>query len=95
MNTLLGIFHLLLILAHNRLLPDMGSVWEPVSAKTIIISAVVYTGFELPTANQPLFQSEAMCEENRKFLTPSLFCREGFYFIRFFTQQSGPALNEM
>ncbi len=81
MNTLLSIFHLLMMLTHNPLLPDMGSVWKQSSAEKKIIAVVIPSGVAAPTEKQPYFKTEAIREENKEILTPILYSRATILFL--------------
>ena len=81
MNTLLSIFHLLMMLTHNPLLPDMGSVWKQSAAETRIIAVAAQSGIETPTEKQQHFKTEAIREEDKEMLTPILYSRETILFL--------------
>jgi hypothetical protein len=81
MNTLLSIFHLLMMLTHNPLLPDMGSVWKQSSAENSIIAVTVHPVIAAPTEKQHYFTTEAIREEDKEFLTPILYSRETILFL--------------
>lgn len=76
MNTLLSIFHLLLMLTHNRLLPDMGSLWKQAPTERVVVKVAASSGIEIPTEKQNRFTAEAICEDNREFLTPILYSQD-------------------
>lgn len=77
MNTLLSIFHLLLMLTHSHLLPDMGSVWKQVSTENAAVkSIIVGNAIGIPTEQQQHVIKEAICEKNREFLTPILYSQD-------------------
>lgn len=81
MNTLLSIFHLLLILTHNRLLPDMGSVWKQATTEKKGEVVAVTPGIGSPTEKQHRFQTEAIKEEDTKVLTPILYSRASILLL--------------
>ncbi len=82
MNTLLSIFHLLLMLTHNHLLPDMGSVWKQVSTETATVKTIVVrNAVDIPTEQQQRVIKEAICEENHEFLTPILYSQDPILFL--------------
>jgi len=77
MNTLLSIFHLLLMLTHNHLLPDMGSVWKQASTENAAVKQKVFANkINKPTEQQRQVIKEAICEENHEFSTPILYSQE-------------------
>ena len=81
MNTLLSIFHLLLMLTHNRLLPDMSSVWQQTSTEKMVVTAAVHPGIEAPTKKQQRFQTEAIREDDKEFLTPTAYSQAPILFL--------------
>lgn len=81
MNTLLSIFHLLLMLTHNRLLPDMGSVWKQASTEKTMLAVAVNPGIGTPTEKQYRFQTEAIQVEETKVLTPILYSQSSILFL--------------
>ena len=81
MNTLLSIFHLLLMLTHNHLLPDMGSVWKRASTETAAVKPIAdVDSISIPTEQQKPVIKEAICEENHEFLTPILYSQDPILF---------------
>ena len=78
MHTLLSIFHLLLMLTHNHLLPDMGSVWKQASTETAAVTKIFVTGnsISVPTEQQRAVIKEAICEDDHTFLTPILYSQD-------------------
>jgi len=81
MNTLLSIFHLLLMLTHNRLLPDMGSIWKQASTEKVAATAAVHPSIEIPTEQQHHFQTEAIREEDKAILTPTAYSQAPILFL--------------
>ena len=81
MNTLLSIFHLLMMLTHNPLLPDMGSVWKQSSAEKNRIAVIAQAGIEAPTEIGYRFRTEAIREDDKEILTPILYSRETILFL--------------
>ena len=82
MNTLLSIFHLLLMLTHNHLLPDMGSVWKQASTEMAAEKQItVNDNISIPTEQQQQISKEAICEENHLFLTPILYSQDPILFL--------------
>ena len=82
MNTLLSIFHLLLMLTHNHLLPDMASVWKQASTETAEVKQIVVAdSICIPTEQQQPLIKEAICEESHEFITPTLYSRDPILFL--------------
>ncbi len=81
MNSLLSIFHLLMMLTHNPFLPDMGSVWKQSASVERIIAVVAQPGIEAPTDKPQHFKTEAIREEDKEILTPILYSRETILFL--------------
>lgn len=81
MNTLLSIFHLLLMLTHNHLLPDMGSVWKEVPTENVASAKTVPAGIQVPAEKQHRFQTEAVCEDRREFYGSNVYSQATILFL--------------
>lgn len=82
MNTLLSIFHLLLMLTHNRVMPDMQGIWEQISSeKNIGQQTAQYPVLQTPTEKTAAFLLEAVRTEDKEAIPPTQYSQEPIFHL--------------
>lgn len=82
MNTLLSIFHLLLLLTHNRVMPDMQGIWEQISSgKSIGQQTDVRPVLQIPTEKTTAFFLEAVRTEDKEAIPPTQYSQEPHFHL--------------
>lgn len=88
MNTLLGILHLLVILTHYRLLPDMSKVWKQTQTEQVaVVQTTSSSLLQIPTLKHPGFPLEAVRLDDKEKAISILYSQEPILY-RFVKRQA-------